>query len=423
MSAPSINCCVEHKETSRNRQTPRKINKKRPRLNELDHRLSCSIVGTCITLAELTKIRQKAKLFLHENIDDYDLHRIFVNTAGEKSYANKLMQKLLDQKYKPMIAEFSKAHTQDALQKLWKQAVKKGEVAAAFWALITHPDSEKKLIDKIYGEIHMLSHLSGASVRVDMQELTLLRQENKKLKEQQAETLSSSKKRLYEKEALIRKQTKLLDKLQLEVNALKVAASAPSSLTKNSGVSSSIVVELNKLKTKLHFANNKLIRMEMKSAITFTNNTELEKSLDALQTELEQVTEDNSNLENLLDKYLTPCVDKQCQTTTKYCDHSDLDGKCILYVGGRDRQCSHFRALVESNNGHFIHHDGGKSDGISKLYSTLTKADAVMCPLDCISHEAMINVKRHCKNAAKPLVMMPRSSYSAFSKGLSQIVQ
>ncbi len=422
MSDPSINCCVGQKEASTDKQAAAKINKKRLRLNELDHRLNCSIIGTCITLQELQKIRQKAKLFLHESIDDYDLHRIFVGVAGEKSYANKRLQKLLDQKYKPIIIEFSKAQTLEAQRQLWKQAVQKGEVAGAFWALITHPDTQKKLVDKVYGEVHMLSHLSGASVRVDMQELTRLRQENKKLREQQAEIISSNKKRLYEKKALIRKQTKQLEKLQIEVNALKVAASTPSLLNTASKVCTSVVVETNTLKTELSFANSKLMRLEMKSAIIFTYNAELEKERDALQTELKDIKEENSNLENLLHKYLIPCIDEQCQSAN-YCDNSDLNGKCILYVGGRDRQCSHFRALVENNNGHFIHHDGGKSDGISKLYSTLTKADAVMCQLDCISHEAMINVKRHCKNTAKPLVMMPRSSYSAFSKGLSQIIQ
>jgi hypothetical protein len=33
----------------------------------------------------------------------------------------------------------------------------------------------------------------------------------------------------------------------------------------------------------------------------------------------------------------------------------------------------------------------------------------------------MIKIKKHCKITEKPLVMMPRSSLSAFSKGLVDI--
>lgn len=418
MSDPTINCCVAHKEEFMSQQARKKTNK-RLRLNELDHRLNCSIIGTCVTLAELRKIRQKAKLFLDENIDDYDLHRLFVGMAEKKSYANKRLQKLLDQKYKPIISKFSKVYTQGELNELWEQAVKKGDIAGAFWALLTHPDSEKKLIDKVYGEVHMLSHISGASIRVDMQELTILRQENKELRAQQVEIISKNKKSLYEKEALIRKQDKQLKKLQLEVNALKVAASAPSIEQVTPDTDETIINEVSYLSSKLYFSNSKLMRLEQKSAITLAKNEAFEKQHISLKAQLEQAKEDSTSLENLLDQYLNPLIDNQCQPDT--CCDSNLDGKCILYVGGRDRQCSHFRALTEQNNGSFIHHDGGRSDGSSKLYSTLAQADVVMCPLDCISHEAMINVKRHCKNTAKPLIMMPRSSYSAFSKGLSQI--
>lgn len=447
MSNPSMNCCLTHKKTHDEIQKKKstvqskiqstvqsiaqkmtnKASHKRLRLHELDNRFGCSIIGTCVTLAELQKIRQKAKLFLHERVDDYDLHRIFVGVAGEKSYANKRLHKLLDQKYKLNITEFSKAHSQESLSKLWKQAVKKGDVAGAFWALLTHPHSQNDLVDKVYGEVHMLSHLSGASIRVDMQELTILRQENKRLKAQQIENMSKNKKSLYAKKALIHKQEKQLQKLQVEVNALKVAASEPSTLTliKNKGLKKDLNTasseEVSQLSTELYYANSKLMRLEQKSASTFVQNTEFKKQQTALQSELQLSNEDNGNLKKLLDQYLNPNSDAQCQSA-KYCDNSNLEGKCILYVGGRDRQCSHFRALVEHYNGRFIHHDGGKSDGSSKLYSTLAQADAVLCPLDCISHEAMINVKKHCKNVAKPLVMMPRSSYSAFSKGLSQII-
>lgn len=415
-------CCIKQKKPFTNAIKKTKLSKRRIPLIELENKFSCSIIGTCVTLTELKKICHKAKLFQNETIDNYDLHRIFVAISEEKCYAHHRLQKLLDQKYEKTIANFSKVNTQEDLKRLWKQAVKKGDVAGAFWTLLTHPDSQEELLDKVYGQIHMLSHLSGASIRIDMQELTMLRYENKRLKKQQIEAMQKNQRRSYEKDALIRKQKKQLSKYQQEINALKVASiSLTHSSSQNQNTNPLIQNEQSELTTSLHLTKSKLMRLEQKSAITLVKYTSLNEQKISLQTALQQTKEDNTNLKQLLDTFLDSSKQNQCQSNSE-CHHCNLEGKCILYVGGRNKQCSHFRALVEQNNGHFIHHDGGKSDGSSKLYSTLAQADIVMCPLDCISHEAMINVKRHCKNSAKPLVMMPRSSLSAFSKGLSQVV-
>lgn len=77
---------------------------------------------------------------------------------------------------------------------------------------------------------------------------------------------------------------------------------------------------------------------------------------------------------------------------------------------------------MEQNGGQFLHHDGGIGDGHARLASLLPKADAVLCPLDCISHDAMYRIKKFCKHNGKPLALLPRASLSAFTAGLHQVV-
>jgi len=48
--------------------------------------------------------------------------------------------------------------------------------------------------------------------------------------------------------------------------------------------------------------------------------------------------------------------------------------------------------------------------------------EAVLCPLDCISHSAVKRIKHFCKRHQKTLVLLPRSSLAAFSRGLTEVV-
>jgi len=61
--------------------------------------------------------------------------------------------------------------------------------------------------------------------------------------------------------------------------------------------------------------------------------------------------------------------------------------------------------VVERAGGQFVHHDGGLEDGESRLWRALGSADVVICPVDCVSHNACLLAKqfisaRSCRCAA-----------------------
>ena len=100
----------------------------------------------------------------------------------------------------------------------------------------------------------------------------------------------------------------------------------------------------------------------------------------------------------------------------------DLSGRRVAYVGGRDAAVRHFRALVERANGQFAHHDGGLEDGAQRLDRVLTRADLVLCPVDCVSHGACLRAKTFCKRTAKPFVPLRGASLSSLAAGLHRAV-
>ena len=101
----------------------------------------------------------------------------------------------------------------------------------------------------------------------------------------------------------------------------------------------------------------------------------------------------------------------------------DLGGRRIVYLGGRAGLIGHFRALIRRSNGELIHHDGGVDDSAGRLGSILGQADAVLCPVDCVSHGACLRAKRFCKRTAKPFVPLRSAGLSSFVGGLRLVAE
>jgi hypothetical protein len=113
------------------------------------------------------------------------------------------------------------------------------------------------------------------------------------------------------------------------------------------------------------------------------------------------------------------CAEKQ----TGRCGGSDLAGRTVLCVGGRAALYPEYRRTVEDAGGHFLIHDGGMEDNLTRLPALLARADVVVCPADCLSHNAYYAVKRYCKRFGKPCALLDRSGLSTFRKGVEAVAE
>ena len=77
--------------------------------------------------------------------------------------------------------------------------------------------------------------------------------------------------------------------------------------------------------------------------------------------------------------------------------------------------------LVGKMNGRLTHHDGGREDSLAKLHGAISSADAVIFPVDCVSHSSALEAKKLCKKMLKPFVPIRSSSLSALVTGLAEI--
>jgi len=157
--------------------------RRRRRIWEMSSYLHCSIIGTCLTTTELRQILIKVELPGAHKETDHALHGRAVLLAGKREVASKLLQKALDRRHRAVIAQFSKARDVQEVSVLWLNAVEKAQIPGGYWAVLTHPQSTEDLVCRVFGEVHMLSHLVGAANRADIRRLRELESENAALQE------------------------------------------------------------------------------------------------------------------------------------------------------------------------------------------------------------------------------------------------
>ncbi len=391
----------------------------RRKLWELDSGVHCAVIGTCLTVRELHQLMRKVSIKIDPNASDYDIHRAFVGISRAPGKAAKLIHKQLDQKYRQPIRESSRLSTSKELEQLWEEAQKEGEIAGVFWALLTDMRASPALIDRIYGEVHMLSHLSGASVRIDLQELTRTKRRLNDLETAKSQAESVHRRQLKKQEVSIMALEEHIKELEAQLKARndeleRLSLYVDKARTEQlNALNEDLLNQLARSLKRLEESHDESKKWKRIAEHSTNRNIRLEAQLAEVRAEREA-------LENTLQPLLQN-RQSESECLGDECERKDLCGRCILYVGGRAKQYAHFRDLVERNNGRFLHHDGGREDNPKRLGAILSKADAVVCPLDCVSHDAVNRLKRLCESNAKRLVLIPRSSLASFARGLHEV--
>ena len=382
----------------------------------------CPILGTCLSMAELRSLAHKTKLRLPQGATDYDLHAAFVKLCASRNPAAKLVNKLLDRKYGPELRRFGKAADAEALETLWKESAARGDIPGPFWALMSHPATPPKLAQTVFGEVHMLSHLVGAANRADIRRLE--RQE--RCLEAHRRSLAAARRA---RQSLKAKVLELRCELEETREALRaqrdISRHAPPNAATGKAAFPELVRDLADLRRQ-SAANERAAREHraeiLRQAATieelYLENKALRETLDRTKVMTQAAIQAVCHTESAE----SPCQGpEECGRDASSCPCPRLSGKRVLYVGGRCGLLPHYRAVVEGRGACFLHHDGGKEDAPAMLEGALARADVVICPLDCVSHDASRRLKKLCKRANKPFVTLRSSGVSALERSLADV--
>ncbi|MBK1630452.1 hypothetical protein CKO31_06775 [Thiohalocapsa halophila] len=349
----------------------RKAGGGRPRLWDLPHKYHCPVIGTCLHVDELRRLGKKSGCMPTHELSDFEVHVSFVAAAESRNALSQAVQRTLERRYTAVVKRFARARAPADLEHLWREALANGEVQGAFWAVMSHPHAPPELRTRAYEDVHMLSHQIGAGLNADLKALAETRETLARVRRESAAAAARAERALAEKDARLAQAGQQLADLAGVETALEAARGRLAAL--ESGA------ELKALRARVDAQDQEIAMLRQRA-----------------REHAAQVTG--------LERLLAGSEQRGSETAAELAE----------------REAS-LRALVERCNGELVRHDGGLEDNRSRLESLLASADAVICPLDCVSHDASLRTKRFCKRYGTPCVMLKRSGVGAFALALSQL--
>jgi hypothetical protein len=384
---------------------------RRARLTDLDANIHCSIIGTCLSTTELRKlIGRYVPQLSGKDATDVEIHHTAVNLSTGGGIVAKELNKALDARHALAIKKFRTAQGEAALKQLWQEALAQGDVPGAYWALMTHPESTFPLRSQAFGEVHMLSHLVGAANRADIRRVAALEDEATRLKEANAALQVRLNAANTQHAAALAEMAAQARQLQLQ----RDTEAAPEQL----------VLEMAQLRAQLADREEKLSlhtarrqEAEQKQLAQQARYDALQADYHATRDELETARLELGALENAFEENTCGVGVGGGKTALP-----PLDGKCVLYVGGRPGCAERLCKMVATAGGELLVHDGGIEDRHGMLATMLPRAQMVVFPIDCISHNAMHVAKQACARrgiACHPIRSASVASFVALMQRLA----
>ena len=382
---------------------------RRARLFELNSHFHCSVIGTCLTTTELRRLIPRFKDVDRVRATDVEIHHAAVELAGEDGAGSKALNKALDDRYQSSVKRFRPFKTAELLAQHWRQCVAQGDIPGAYWAVLTHPLVDADLRRAVFGEVHMLSHLVGASNRADIRRLVHLEQQNDELRQD----LEQHKMQLQANaaDALQLRQAQLL--LQQQVVVARAAHVAHAS-------DDQPPLEM-ELQQQSHRLQRALEQKEAALRHQVQRREQVEIDAVALKGELIAAQQALSQAQRLIAHYQVLLDHEEQPDHLKRQLGQVVRSRKILYVGGRPAAIQAIRALVESAGGELVSHGGSLEQRRGMLPALVASSDLVLFPVDCIDHDSVASVKRECDRHGIPYHPLRTSSAGAFLALITRI--
>jgi len=405
---------------------------------EIEGSYKCSLIGTCLGRSELRRLGRERVFAIETGLDDYQLHSRFIGISTRDDIQGRTLHKYLEKKYRQQTKKYLQAETDAEIRICWEEDLAEGRVDSAWWGIMTHPLASEELVGQLYGFLHMLGHEYASGYQKEQARRTALRTKVAMLEEilgserqhhRREQRRRNEERAAFEKErAAYSAMAKENQTLRAEIEALNQRIeelTAAEEQQESRQLVAALRQENNGYRGQLDEQSRELegLQQQLAGAMVRQRETEAEKA--QMMRQLTDQAREIVFLENTVLQRLSetdPCAVCADQNTTQ-CPGLSLCGKTVLYVGGLHKMVPHYRQLVEHLGGQFMHHDGGKEASRSLLPKMLVTADAVFCPIDCVSHDACKQVKKMCKRYRKPFVLMRSSGLSSLAKGLNEIVQ
>jgi len=365
---------------------------------QIDHFFKCPVVGMCLDIAEQKQILKKAGISPKRK-NPFQIHEILVSSSENENEISRKVDLKLGRKFRSEIEKFFDLREHEFMD-LWKAHFEGGQFKGILWVAAIRPDLSHKSRRTIFGDIHMAMHLGARGQNKARQALVNEQQKNQQLSLRLKEVNGTAR--------ILRKENKRLK------DSLAELQERNSSLEKElAGLQNhSLLAQLRTENQDLHSQLRSLFK-EIEGYQRRLNG--LQRRNEELESELDRQRQINRHLGEETETTITQFSNmNRCNET---CPSFSLWRKRVLIVGGMTKMKAFYRKLIEDNGGVFEYHDG-YTKNTKTLDCQIRRADVVLCPVDCNSHNACSMAKRLGKKYKKTVKMLPGSGLSAISRAL-----
>jgi Uncharacterized protein conserved in bacteria (DUF2325) len=244
---------------------------------------------------------------------------------------------------------------------------------------------------QVFGEVHMLSHLHGRGARDMATQAAELERRNAEIEARLRRAEAARSEALAERDAA-----------RSELAARVVEASEAAAPRANGGSSPRLPAPRKAPSGK---RDRVLSAARARARHAEGENARLRSALQAAERA------------QRMDKPIAPA----CACCTSPPAPCRLDGRRILYLGCRKNVLPHLKSAAEAREAILLVHDGGVEDSTHRIEELVGGCDAVVCPIDCVSHGACKLAKVLCRRFNKPFLPIPTASRSGFERALDQL--
>ena len=373
----------------------------RQKIWELQGGLQCSIVGTCLSDEDLLAIGRKSGVRPREGARGYEVHSYFVQQAGKDCKVARIVQKLLDQRHAGVLRRVAAARSEAELTTLWDTEYSGGRVPGAYWAFLTSTHVPTALATRIFGDVHMLSHVLG------------------RVTHQNASRASDLQSRLDDLEAKLLRQAERNRQIVVERDAA-LARFAEATRTPATATSSTVA------------AGPASVPKSEGSEPRGRRSTEPDRRARALAATRERARAAERTVADLTrqlahlrwQQRMRPANAPVCPGA-EVCDETVQTSiaRRILYVGGRSGAVENLRRVAARMGAELVHHDGGEEHALVRIDGMVEGCDAVVCPIDCVSHSACLRAKALCRKFSKPFLPLRSAGASSFERAVQSLTE
>lgn len=361
--------------------------RRRLKLWEIEPGYHCSIVGTCLGPATVRQVVRRARIELEPGLAEYRLHSFLVGEAAKPGIVGRMLHKALDETFGGIVRRVGLTGSAHELEALWDELCGKGEVAAAYWAFMSHAHVPGALRVRVFGEVHMLSHFMGGHHRGNAKALWLAERRAEQLADRLARHRRQAGDTIVERDQ-------------------RIAA---------------LEAELRRTREELAGRLAAAVReRRAQAARRGADPVRAQRRVLAARALLRAAEEENRRLRRLLDLLAEEAMPQPASAAGLPPPSEDGPPCCLLYVGGRCSLVPHLRRHAETRRVHLLHHDGGEEASLQALPGLVSRADVVFCPVDCVSHQACLAAKQLCRRQAKPFVPLRNGSGSCFLRAIER---